>query len=295
MDRLDCLIVGGGPAGLTAALYLARFRRNVALVDGGQSRAALIPVSHNFPGFPHGVTGSLLLDRLREQLAPYPVTVIEGLVEKLEKTADGFRADLGTRTVAARTVLLATGINDAGMAVPNWRAGVEGGALRLCPVCDAYEVIDTAVAIIARSEGAAAHARFLSSYTPRLTLIHAVEDASLPAAEVAALMAEGITVIESRDVFLRVDASGKTCVEIDGRRHDFDSVYPMFGCRPRTGLAAALGAHCDDAGKLTTDAFQQTSVAGLYAAGDVVSGLNQISVAAGQAAIAATHINHQLG
>lgn len=82
-DFAECLIIGGGPAGLTAALYLARFRRRVALTDNDGRRAELIPMSHNFPGFPDGVTGTSLLAQLRQQLQPYPVIYLQGTIERL--------------------------------------------------------------------------------------------------------------------------------------------------------------------------------------------------------------------
>src|SRR3954469_9581417 len=85
---LDCLIVGGGPAGLTAAIYLARFRRNFLLVDGGASRAALIPTTHNYPGFPKGISGLDLLSRLRTQAENYGTTTSRASVTELERVED---------------------------------------------------------------------------------------------------------------------------------------------------------------------------------------------------------------
>lgn len=82
---LDALIVGAGPAGLTAAIYLARYRRRIALVDSGESRAALIPVTHNYPGFPNGISGAELLARLTEQALQYGVEVQGGTVGTLSR------------------------------------------------------------------------------------------------------------------------------------------------------------------------------------------------------------------
>jgi len=109
---LDCLIVGGGPAGLAAAIYLARYRRRVVVVDGGQSRAGRIPISHNFPGFPDGITGVGLLTRLRAQLSRYGCQVTPGVVSSLERADAGFLAIVGSARVNARMVLLATGVVD---------------------------------------------------------------------------------------------------------------------------------------------------------------------------------------
>lgn len=290
----DCLIIGGGPAGLTAALYMARFRRSVALIDDGHSRAGLIPVSHNFPGFPDGVTGPSLLRRLNEQLSAYEVTRYDGLADAIMCDEAGFAVCFGAERIVARTVMLTTGIADAGMETPNWAAAVATGALRLCPVCDAFEAIDKRVAIMTRTDGAVAHALFLRTYTADLTLIHVMEKTCLTTDQRNCLSAAGIGLLESADAALRISETGGVVAMVDGKEHVFDTIYPMFGCRPRSGLAFSLGAKCDDAGNLLTDAFQQTSVPGLYAAGDVVSGLNQISVAVGQAAVAATHINVEL-
>lgn len=106
----DCLIVGGGPAGLITATYLARFRRETRVIDGGGSRAALIPTSHNYPGFPDGISGRELLVRLREQSRRYGAALTAGTVEKLERVADGtFRAYAGDETIEARSIVIATG------------------------------------------------------------------------------------------------------------------------------------------------------------------------------------------
>lgn len=290
----DCLIIGGGPAGLTAALYMARFRRSVALIDNGRSRAELIPISHNFPGFPDGVTGPGLLARLNDQLSAYDVARFAGLVDRLDLDESGFAAGFGPERILWRTVILTTGIADAGMDTLNWTTAVASGALRVCPVCDAYEVTDKRVAVMTRTDGAVAHALFLRAYTADLTLIHVVEDAVLTTDQRNCLSDAGIGLLESAEVTLEVSEAGRASAVVDNRAHVFDSIYPMFGCRPRAGLALSLGAACDEAGKLMTDTYQQTSVPGLYAAGDVVSGLNQISVAVGQAALAATHINVEL-
>src|SRR5665213_502985 len=108
---LDCVVVGGGPAGLTAAIYLARFRRDFRLIDGGDSRARWIPLSRNYPGFPDGVSGEDLLARMGDQARRYDAAIQPGTVEWLERTAEGFRLGLENgETLEASTVILATGV-----------------------------------------------------------------------------------------------------------------------------------------------------------------------------------------
>ena len=168
--RVDVAIVGGGPGGLTAALYLARFRRTVALIDANQSRAAKIARSHNVPGFPEGIAGATLLASLRSQLAPYPVRTVMATVERVEREADGFRVRWGSGDVRARLLLLATGVTDIAPAMPHLLEALRTGALRYCPVCDGFEVVDQEVGVIADGPAGVREALYLRSFTDRLTV-----------------------------------------------------------------------------------------------------------------------------
>src|SRR5688572_2470965 len=120
--KVDCLIVGGGPAGLTAAIYLTRFRRSIALVDEGFSRAALIPKSHNYPGFPEGISGEELLDRLRRQAGRYGAAICHGRVTRIRRSNGGFVGEAGAIRFGTRKVLLATGVVDRNPTLPNLKA-----------------------------------------------------------------------------------------------------------------------------------------------------------------------------
>jgi thioredoxin reductase (NADPH) len=141
---IDCLIVGGGPAGLTAAIYLARYRRDAVLVDEGVSRAKLIPASHNYPGF-QGITGLDLLARLREQALLYGATLEHGRVTTVQRGGEGgFIAQQSGRDISARTVLLATGLVDESPDIEGIGPDVYGGAVRFCPICDGYEATEAA-------------------------------------------------------------------------------------------------------------------------------------------------------
>ena len=295
MKTLDCLIIGAGPAGLTAAIYLARFRRDIALIDGGHSRAAYIPKTRNYPGFPEGISGEELLARLREQAERYGAHITQGLVEALEREGDVFVAKAGDVEVRARRVLLATGVVDKVPEMPELREAIERGCIRLCAICDGHEVIDRSVAVYGPAADAVGHARFMRTFTQRLALLVPRGDAPLAAEERAKLEREGIDYVDCPVVRLSMAADGKALAECaDGLVHRFDTVYPVLGCRMRSELAIALGARTTEAGDIYVDAHQRTSVPGLYAAGDVVAALNQLSVAVGHAAVAATDIHNSL-
>lgn len=296
-DWLDCVVIGAGPAGLTAATYLARFRRRIALVDAGASRARWIPTSHNCPGFPFGVAGPDLLHKLREQAQAYGAVVTPGTIVDLQRDPHGFIARAADgRQWHARNVLLASGIVDrmppmagGGEAI---ESAIAAGAVRLCAVCDGYEASDERLAVFAPADDAIEHAVFLRTFSTRVDAV--CTGANPPSPERAARAGEARVPVLAGAIGLRLDDGGCAVRFHDGSERRYDSVYPVLGCVAQSRLATALGAHADDNGELVVDLHQQTSVAGLYAIGDVVSALNQISVAVGHAAIAATAIHNRL-
>ena len=293
----DCLIVGGGPGGLTAAVYLARYRRRIVVIDNGGSRAALIPLSRNLPGCAQGLAGEEFLRCLRAQAAQYQVQMRAGTVLNLQREAEGFAAQLDSgHSLRARAVLLATGITDNRPDPPieNWDAAVKHGSIRLCPICDGFEVIDQKVALIASTTSRVEHALFLATYTPRLTLF--CHNAALPLSEHerTQLAAAGVAWVDEPITGIEIDVAMKPVIHLRDSNYRFDTLYPMLGETPHSRLALDLGAQCAEDGRLIVDDKQATSVTGLYAAGDVVHNLNQISVACAQAAVAATDIHNHL-
>jgi thioredoxin reductase (NADPH) len=168
----DVLVVGAGPAGLTAATYLARFHRRFAVVDAGMSRARWIPASHNCPGFPHGIGGVELLARLREQAGRYGARIESGRIASLRRDDAGFVAAAGDgREWRARFVLLATGVVDAMPEMDGLQAGIEHHAVRLCAVCDGYEASDDRIGVLAPVDEAIRHAAFLRAFSPQVSAI----------------------------------------------------------------------------------------------------------------------------
>jgi thioredoxin reductase (NADPH) len=290
---MDCLVVGGGPAGLTAAIYLARFNRKVTVIDAGDSRARLIPKTHNYPGFTDGVAGPKLLALLREQADAYAVTRIEGRIARLRKGDDGFTADGDGRQLRATRVILATGLVDKPPPVPRLGDAVAAGLVRYCPICDGFEASDRRIAVLGHAKDACGKALFLRTYSRSVTLL--TLDGSTPDESACAELASAGVVRAAASVSsMDHGKEGISVTLANGERMNFDTLYPVLGCDVRSQLAAALGATRNDAGCLIVDQNQQTTVPGLYAIGDVVSDLHQIAVGTGHAAIAATHLHHEL-
>lgn len=294
-EHLDAIIVGAGPAGLTAALYMGRFRRRVLVIDGGDSRAAWIPTTHNHPGFPDGVAGTKLLDLQREHALRYGARIQAGTVQALSIGDDGFTLEIDGDCLQAATVLLACGVEDNAPALPEVDEAVRRTLLRICPICDGFEVTGQRVGVIGHGPLGAREALFLRTYADQLTLIHVAAPDVLPAEERALLAEAGVTLIETpiESVELQPDRPRALCFSGTGRV-EFDALYSALGVTPRTSLALAAGARHDDQGRLVVDDHQQTSIPGLYAAGDMVRGLNQITTAQGEAAIAATAMHNRL-
>lgn len=295
MRSVDCLVIGAGPAGITAAIYLARFHRNVLVSDGGPSRASLIPISHNYPGFPDGVSGAELLHRLRAQATHYGAHIIEGETTALTQVDEGFTAVINHEKIFASKVLLATGIADHHPLIKNWPEGVLNGKIRLCPICDAYDVTDQNIALVSNLESCINHALFMRHYSASITLFSVPTATQLSQDERANLQEAGVILSDEEVVDITaIDGEGVTIESRSGETSFFDTVYVMLGETPSMQLATDLGARCDSSNTLDVSKHQCTSVDGLYAAGDVVSSLHQVSVAIGQAAIAATAIHHAL-
>lgn len=296
-DTLDCLVIGGGPAGLTAAIYLSRFRRRVLVVDKGWSRAEWITKSHNLPGFPEGIAGPVLLGNLRAQARLYGAVIETGVVDGLLRDGEGvFTAKAGHSILTAQTVILATGVLENKPPVAHVADAVKRGIIRTCPICDGYEVIGKRIAVLGNGEHAAAEALFLRTYTDKLSLLLLeTETTNLSpdtqrALEVAGI---GVTHVVIGSVNLGDDGVAILGAE-DAQTHRFDAIYSAFGTTSQTMLATALGARIDSSSRLFVDEHQATSVDGLFAAGDLVRGLNQISVAEGEAATASTAVHNRL-
>ena len=291
----DCIIIGAGPAGLTAAIYLARFHLKIRMFDCGSSRAALIPRTRNHAGYPGGVKGTELLRLMREQAAEFGALTENVEVDSIVPRDDAFDVKVEGHSFSARTVLLATGVVNIRPDMPAdvHDAALAKGLIRYCPICDGYEVTDKRVGVIGTGTHGMKEALFLRGYTKDVTLIapggaHELDDSCR-----AKLDDAGIDHRDGPGSPIEIDGE-QIVVTTPAGQVRFDSVYPALGSTIRSKLAVAAGANATDEGCLEVDDHQRTSVPGLFAAGDVVKGLDQISHAMGEAGVAATTIRNLL-
>jgi len=297
LPLLDCLIVGAGPAGLTAAVYLQRFHRRVCVLDSGEARALRIDHSHNVPAYPEGIGGAELLARMHQQLQRFGGSTEQARVNAVQRLADGsFCAQADGRRWHARELLLATGSIDCDPQVPGMDAVWDQGLLRECPICDGYEHSGQHIVVIGADAHAAREALFLRHYSPHVLLLRVPPHQArpLPPEWQRQLRERGVRWRDARIRSASCVGGGVQLLLQDGELLHADVLYSALGSRPQTGLARSLGASCDEKGKLQVDHHCRTDVPGLYAAGDVTGGLDQIAVAMGQGAIAATAIHNAL-
>ena len=292
-QHVDALIVGGGPAGLTCAIYLARYRRKVVVVDSRNSRAALIPETHNYPGFADGIAGPQLLDALTAQAKLYGVLIIHDRIAALQAVGAGFVATCSQGEVKAKRAVLATGLIDRNVSMPDLEEARDHGLIRYCPICDGFEASDLRIGVLGSVDDAAAKALFLRTYSRQVTLLQ-LDGTACREQYSRELSEAGVHLPKAPVHGFRRQGKQMIAFMSDGTQEIYDVIYPVLGCDVRSELGKELGARHNDTGCLEVDAHQQTSVAGLYAIGDVVSDLHQIAVATGHAAIAATHVHNNL-
>jgi len=295
MEVLDSLVIGAGPAGLTSGIYLGRYLRTFLVVDGGNPRASWIPTSRNFPAWPDGIHGWQLLKLLREQAVEWGTKIESGRATNARKRDGIFYVDLNGRTISTRTLLIATGIQNL---VPSCISesvrilGTASRVIRFCPICDPPEM-NSKIAVIGSSNHGAREALFMSTYTNDITIIPAVSE-ELSISDKEMLNDSGIKFIENPIESVRINGDSITVYCSGNYSAVFKSIYPSLGSKIFNELLLDLGVDLDDAGLAIVNDHCMTSVDGLYAAGDITVGLDQIDIACGQASIATTDIHNKL-
>jgi thioredoxin reductase len=290
----DCIIVGGGPAGLTCAIFLGRYRRSVLLCHNGKPRNYASRGIHGFLG-QHGIEPGVLLDRGRAEARDAGVEICECTVTKIERVGDVFTVHTTSGTPHARRVVLAYGVRDILPEIP----GIEsyyGGSVFHCPDCDGYEVRDRNVGVIGWGKRAAGLALKMLQWTDRVTIFTDGHDREFSKEETSKLLAESVNVVDEKIIsLLGADGRVEAAVISTGERVPVEAFFFTIGVVRSCTLAEDLGCEVyDDAPCLVVDEYKQTTVEGVYAAGDLVPGSQLAITSAADGAIAAIAINKTL-
>ncbi|HTE20807.1 MAG TPA: NAD(P)/FAD-dependent oxidoreductase [Armatimonadota bacterium] len=292
----DCAVIGAGPGGLAAAVYLARSNRHVLVFDGGKPRAAWSPWNRNYPGFPEGVAGVDLVSRFREQAEEFDVQFVPDRVTSVGQADGKFTIDAGELGVEARRLILATGVTDVWPDVPNVDS-LKGSRIRVCPICDAYEANGRRVGLIGCGDKAAREALYLRKFTGDMALFtHGLREERPICQELTERHAgEEIATYDARvEKLVPLGEEGVSVCLADGQEIPIDLLFSGLGAHPNTELAEPLGIALDEDGYIKVDRWQATNVPNLYAVGDVTCAINQVTVAVGQAAVAAVAVHNSL-
>jgi len=290
----EVIIIGGGLAGLSAALYLGRSRRDTLLIHSGRSMAKWEAEVQNYLGFPDGIAGTELLKRGHAQVARFRVEIIEDDVRTLTKDGDMFHLQGQQANYDAKRVLIATGLTHLPPDVPGVKDCL-GISLFFCKDCDAYRVQGKRIVIIGRNNETADYALAMLLFSPSVIVATNGNEPKWDSDHAGWLEEYQIQIRRDRIRMVEHDEGQLRALTFDqGDPLKFDAAFTTRGDIYHNDLAENVGASIDTEGEIIVDACLRTSVSGLYAAGCVTSANCQMIIAAGQGATAAQTINRDL-
>jgi thioredoxin reductase (NADPH) len=290
----DVIIVGGGLAGLSAAIYLGRSRRDTVVIESGHSMAVWEPDVQNYLGFPSGISGGALLERGRAQAIRFGAMMTHDDVHRVTTCGDTFQVEGSRARYCARRVLLATGLTHLPPEVPGVRECL-GKSLFFCKDCDAFRVRGKRIAVIGRNNEAVEYALAMLLYSRAVVIATNGKPVQWDGRRQGWLDEYGIDVWKNRIAHVRHEEGRLNGLDFErGDPLSIDAAFTTRGDIYHSGLAAGAGAALDGAGEIVIDAWMRTSIPGLYAAGCVTPANCQMIIAAGQGATAAQAINRDL-
>lgn len=295
-NTYEVMVIGGGPAGLSAALYLARYRRRTVLFDAGQGRSTWHQTNHNYLGFPGGIPAKRLREIGRQQISEYDeVTFCDHKIETLAHHNGGFLASGQAGEWYGQAVIICTGVVDHYPHFDDWHEYV-GRSMFWCITCDGYSSIEKNVVVIGNTNEAASEALQLQRFTPQIIVLTDSHENRIAPHFQERLQHANIPLIQ--DKIDRVQGTNGLVEAIYTHRGDMlpcDQIFCQHGATPQNNLALDVGAKVNNLGYILTDVEQKTNVPGVYAAGDVTKLFShQISTAVHEGGQAASSANYYL-
>ena len=299
----DFVIVGAGPAGLTAALYSGRARLSVLVLEkaapGGQ--VLVTDWIENYPGFPEGISGYDLITKMTEQVKRFDVVIQTGEVVSMDLDGPVKKLELKDRTIATRTVLIATGASASRLGVPGENRYL-GRGVSTCATCDAPFFKDSVVVAVGGGDTAIQESIFLTRFVKKVYLVHRRDELrAVKVLQERAAANEKLEIIwDSTVTEIKGSDAGVAAVAVKNLKSGQESDIAAEGCfiwvgtDPNTAFAKGH-VEMDEGGFIITDDHRQTNIPGVYAAGDVRrTPLRQIVTAVGDGAVAAYEAMHYL-
>ena len=290
----DCVIIGGGPAGLTCAIFLGRYRLRVALLDNGRPRNYASRAIHGFLG-QHGIAPGELIARGRAEAEAYGVELCRETVTNVEKVGDVFEIATQSGIVRGRRVVLAYGVRDILPDVPEIDR-FYGGSIFHCPDCDGFECSGKRMGVIGWGKRVVGLSLKLLQWTDDITIFTDGHARDFDSEATSKLLAEGVGVKDEKIVTLEGAGDRVTAAVLSpGERVPLDAMFFTIGVERSTDLAERLGCVAvEDTPCLKVNDYKETTVEGVYAVGDLVPGSQLAITSAADGAIAAIAINRSL-
>ncbi|GAB7012918.1 NAD(P)/FAD-dependent oxidoreductase [Halolamina salina] len=286
-------VVGGGPAGLTTALYTTRLGHDTVLIDRGGGRAAMMQDTHNVIGITEETSGNELLQTAKAQVESYGADTVRGMVSDIDGSAGSFELAVGEEMYTAERVVLATGFADERPEPPLPRTG---RGLHYCLHCDAYMFVDEPVYVMGTGESAAHVAMIMLNFTDEVDLLLRGDEPEWSEETDRQLRAHPVDVVETDISGMNTGEDGwlESFEFEDGTVREYRGGFPMYGSDYNADLADALGLERTDDGNVAVDDHGRSSVDGVFAVGDLTPGHNQVPVAMGEGAKAGIALHYEL-
>jgi len=291
----DVLIIGAGPAGLSAGLQLARSNRSVILFDKGKQRTLYAHNYRNYLGFPQGISGKHLLDLGREQAKTFGVEILEAEVTGIQQVTGGiFEVEVGERNFQGKRLIFATGVSDKMPKIPDIM-NFMGMSVFHCLDCEGYELKNKSLVVFGANNGAADAALRLLTFTPRVFIASHVELLSMDEPYLSKLRQNNIEIVQSPIVAMHgINNQLNSIIFADGSLREVDCGLSTAGSKPHNELALKLGVATIPNGHILVDKDMKTNLEHVYAVGDIINSSQQVSLAVAEGVRAAIMMNKTL-
>ncbi|RDB04817.1 NAD(P)/FAD-dependent oxidoreductase [Runella aurantiaca] len=293
-NHFDVIVIGGSYAGLSASMALGRSLRSVLIIDSGKPCNRTAPHSHNFIT-QDGETPAAIAQKAKDQVLVYPsIQFVADTVQSAQKEGNLFRIKTEANVEFTATKLLfATGIRDLMPDLPGF-ADCWGISILHCPYCHGYEVNGTALGILGNGEMGFEFAKLISQWTPHLTLF-TNGPSTLSAEQTQKLLQHHIAIIEDEfDHLEQTDGKLEQVIFKNGSKQAVSAIFARVPFQQHCTIPQELGCELTENGYLKIDHFNQTTVAGVYAAGDNTSPMRAVSEATAAGTKAGASINKEL-